>query len=472
MLRKYPVCLLALVILGSFSTPAQKLSGASATKQKPAKLEGDVKLITLDPGHFHAALVQKTMYPGVSPLVAVYAPPGSDLDQHLKRIEAYNQRSDNPTHWEEKVYSGADFLQQMLTQKPGNVVVLSGNNREKINYINASLNAGLTVLADKPMCLDAAGFEKLKEAFKTADAKGLLLYDIMTERFEIATILQKALVNNPAVFGKMEMGTADHPAIVKESVHYLFKYVSGKPLQRPAWFFDVAQQGYGIIDVTTHLVDLIQWEAFPGQALSPGDVTMLRARRWPTVVAPEQFKRITSLAGFPDYLRGNLNKDGALDYYSNSEMTYSLKGVHARVSVVWNFEPPAGAGDTHFSVMTGSKAKIIIRQGKEENYRPELYVEAADTGKPAEVEAALKQAVARLQLEFPGLQLKPSGNQWQILIPDVFRKDHEAHFGQVMENFLQYLRAGKLPSWEVPNMITKYYTTTRALEMANHMTQR
>ena len=38
-----------------------------------------VRLMTLDPGHFHAALVQKEMYPGVAPRVDVYAPlgPGS-----------------------------------------------------------------------------------------------------------------------------------------------------------------------------------------------------------------------------------------------------------------------------------------------------------------------------------------------------------------------------------------------------------
>jgi len=36
----------------------------------------------------------------------------------------------------------------------------------------------------------------------------------------------------------------------------------------------------------------------------------------------------------------------------------------------------------------------------------------------------------------------------------------------VTENFLEYLKDGKLPDWEVPNMIAKYYVTTRALEMA------
>lgn len=57
-------------------------------------------LITLDPGHFHAALVQKTMYDQVDSVVQVYAPRGNDLDLHIKRIDGYNNRKDNPTAWQ------------------------------------------------------------------------------------------------------------------------------------------------------------------------------------------------------------------------------------------------------------------------------------------------------------------------------------------------------------------------------------
>jgi len=51
----------------------------------------------------------------------------------------------------------------------------------------------------------------------------------------------------------------DEPAIVMKSVHHLYKIVNQQPLVRPAWFFDIAAQGEGITDVTTHLVDLAQW---------------------------------------------------------------------------------------------------------------------------------------------------------------------------------------------------------------------
>src|SRR6185436_9985187 len=127
-----------------------------------------VRLITLDPGHFHAALVQKFMYDGVDPVVHVYAPDGDDLAEHLKRIERFNARADQPTHWREEVHTSADFLGKMLAEKPGNVVVLSGNNARKADYILQSVRAGLNVLADKPMAITPTDFARLEQAFTVA----------------------------------------------------------------------------------------------------------------------------------------------------------------------------------------------------------------------------------------------------------------------------------------------------------------
>jgi hypothetical protein len=112
-----------------------------------------VRIMTVDPGHFHAALVQKIMYDQISPDVNVYAPEGPDVKQHLGRINSYNTRPADPTKWNEIVYTGPDFLEKMLPDKPGNVVVLSGNNKKKAEYISKSINAGLNVLADKPMII-------------------------------------------------------------------------------------------------------------------------------------------------------------------------------------------------------------------------------------------------------------------------------------------------------------------------------
>ena len=222
-----------------------------------------VRLLTLDPGHFHAGLVQKFMYPQVDPVVHVYAPAGPDLQEHLKRIEGFNTRADQPTHWEEKVYTGPDFEQRMLSEKAGNVVVLAGNNAHKTEYILRSVSAGFNVLADKPMAITPAGFDLLRKAFDRAAARKVLLYDIMTERYEIASMLQRELARMPELFGTIQKGTPEQPAVVIESVHHFFKEVAGKPLTRPAWFYDVRQQGESVPDVGTHLVDARPMDMFP-----------------------------------------------------------------------------------------------------------------------------------------------------------------------------------------------------------------
>ncbi|MEI7911097.1 MAG: putative oxidoreductase C-terminal domain-containing protein [Verrucomicrobiota bacterium] len=425
-----------------------------------------VKLITLDPGHFHAALVQASDYPEVDPVVNVYAPYGDDLNQLLKRIDGYNTRAEAPTHWREEIHTGPDFLQRMLDEKQGNLVIISGNNSRKADYILRSVQAGYNVLSDKPMVIVPADLEKLKQAFAEAHKRGVLLYDIMTERHETSTILQREISRLPEIFGRLEQGTPDRPAITKESVHHYCKTVSGAPLQRPPWFYDVTQQGEGIVDVTTHLVDLVQWEAFPEQILAPADVKVLAARRWTTKVSAAQFEKSTTLKEFPAALKGSVNAAGELEVYGNGEFTYTLRGVHAKVSVTWNFEAPEGGGDTHYSIMRGSGANLIIRQGKAQNYKPVLYVENAGSASAADFEKSLQAGITKLQAIYPGLAIKPADNGWEVVVPDPFRIGHEAHFAQVTAKFLKYLAAGKLPEWEEPNMLTKCYTTMEAYRMS------
>lgn len=423
-----------------------------------------VRLITVDPGHFHAALVQKIMYDQVSPDVHVYAPEGPDYLQHLERINSYNHRTENPTSWNEIVYTGPDFFEKMIAEKSGNVVVLSGNNMKKTEYILRSVSAGFNVLADKPMIISPEDFQKLTEAFQIAKEKGILLYDIMTERYEITTILQKLLSQNEKIFGKLTTGTKENPAVSKESVHHFSKLVSGVPLKRPAWFFDVSQQGEGIVDVATHLVDLIQWECFPDQVLSISDINMVSAKRWPTLISREQFRDVTGSEDFPVFLQNDI-KDGNLNVYSNGEMVYQIKGVWAKVSVIWRYMPPEGGGDLHYSVMHGTRCDLVIRQGAEEKYVPELYVENIKGMSAEEFLPELKNVLGTFRYDSLYAELADK-NTIKIFIPDKYRVTHEEHFGQVTAKFLEYLKEGRIPDWEVAGMITKYYTTTSALAMA------
>ena len=427
--------------------------------------KGEVKLMTLDPGHFHAALVQKNMYAQISPEVFVFAPAGSDLEQHMKKIEGYNTRAENPTAWKEKVYTGTDYLEKMLAEKPGNVVVIAGNNRIKTDYIKKSVEAGLNVLADKPMVISPEKFGELEEAFKIAKEKKVLLYDIMTERYEITTMLEKELSQIPAIFGKLQSGTPEKPAVEKASVHYFYKEVSGNPLIRPAWFFDINQQGEGIVDVATHLVDLVQWGCFPDMIIQKSDIEMLSAKRWPTVMTIDEFKDVTKMNEFPEYLKTNI-KNGKLMEYANGEMTYKLKGICVKVTAEWKYKAPEGSGDSHYSLTRGSLCNLEIRQGKEEKYAPTLYVKANKGVNLVSLNNELENAIVKNKTT-TGLTLeKINASTWKVNIPEKYKVGHEAHFGQVTEKFLSYLKDGKLPEWEVPNMIAKYYTTTSALKLA------
>ena len=124
----------------------------------------------------------------------------------------------------------------------------------------------------------------------------------------------------------------------------------------------------------------------------------------------------------------------------------------------------SGASHTHFSLMRGTLANLEIRQGREESNKAELYIFPNDV--PEDWEKSLESYIRKLEGKYAGLKLIPHENGYKLFIPDEFRIGHEGHFGQVTEKFLKNLKNGKLPDWEVPNMIAKYYTTTAAFELA------
>jgi len=158
-------------------------------------------------------------------------------------------------------------------------------------------------------------------------------------------------------------------------------------------------------------------------------------------------------------------KDGKLNVFANGEIVYQIKGVYAKVSVEWNYQAPQGGGDTHYSVMRGTKCDLIIRQGTEENYLPTLYISNIKGAKINEFTALLKDALG--SFPYDSLQIaEVDRNMLKIVVPQKYRVTHEDHFAQVTAKFLEYMLDGNIPEWEVPNMITKYYTTTSALKLA------
>ncbi|MDQ2668910.1 MAG: oxidoreductase, partial [Gemmatimonadota bacterium] len=192
---------------------------------------------------------------------------------------------------------------------------------------------------------------------------------------------------------------------------------------------------------------------------------MLRARRWATPVTLAQFSRLTGAKEFPGYLEQDV-KNGSLQVLSNGEMSYRIKGVNAHVSVTWNFEAPEGTGDTHFSVMRGSKSSLIIRQGAAQNFKPALYIERNPSVPKPQFDRAVLGALMALQERYSGVGVLREGDVWAVTVPGAYDVGHEAHFAEVTNRFLGYLRGGEMPEWEVPNMLTKYATIMKAYTMS------
>lgn len=447
-------------------TTAFILSGCASNDPEPVQSKPAVTLITLDPGHFHAALVQKNMVEGIDSNVYVYAPDGPELKAHLDLINQYNTRQDNPTRWNEHVYTGTDFAQKMLSEKKGNVVVLSGNNKEKTEFMLQAIDSGMNVLADKPMAINSADFELLQRSFNEAVKKNVLLYDIMTERSEITNIVQKELANDKEVFGNLKTGSEKDPAVVMQSVHYFFKQVSGKDLIRPVWFFDAEQEGEAVADVGTHLVDLVQWECFPDKPIDyQRDVKIISSKLWPTPLTREQFAKVTKMDSFPDFLKKDVKND-VLNTHANGEINFSIDGKHIRVTARWNFQAEEG-GDSHYAMLDGTKARVVIQQTKEEKFLPTLYVYPAKGRDKKEFDSAVQNGINRIAQQYAGVTVEKSGDGYKVIIPEKYKDGHEAHFSQVLERYLDYLRNHNMPRWEIPCMISKYYITTKGVEMAS-----
>ncbi len=413
-------------------------------------------IMIINPGHFHAGLVLREMHPDISPDVYIYSEAGRDLDNYLKLVESFNTRENNPTSWKFHVYTGNDYLAKAVSEKKGDIAVLAGRNDRKIYDIKALHDAGIRVLSDKPLTIDSRGVATLGEIL----SGGEVLMDIMTERHEATSRIQKKLLENEQIFGGF--AKQDEPVIFKESVHHLAKMVNGVPLVRPGWYFDVNTQGEGIVDVTTHLTDLVQWMTAGEAAVDfEQDVEILDAKRWHTEVPLTSYSMVTKLDQFPESLSKAV-KDGVLHLYSNGEFTYKVKGLKVRLVVIWNLQAEPGGGDTHRSYMIGNKSTLVIDQGPQTGNKPELFVEPA--GDADAFGPILEKAVADLNM--PGLKVIREGKRFRIDIPGGLRTTHEEHFAKVRNEFLEMLASGVEPANLRGNLLAKYKTLSTALDKA------
>jgi hypothetical protein len=432
----------------------------------------DLQLITLDPGHFHAALFHKETLPGISPVVRVFAPLGPDLTLHLNRMAGFNARAERPTDWRLEIYAGPDFLDRMLEQEPGKIVVLSGRNKPKIKRIRASVERGFHVLADKPWIIESSDFPELEKTVRSPAAKRVVAYDAMTQRFEVTCLLARELVQDAAIFGTPAAGSLQQPSVLMESSHALLKEVAGAVNLRPDWFFDIRQQGESLADAGPHLVDQVTWTLFPEKVLDyAGDINVLQAERWPVKISRSQFETVTGRRGFPAFLQDSL-KDDQLQFWCNNRLDYTVRGQHVRIVTSWEFNP-GGGKDSHRTVFVGTGARVEILCGQAQGFVPELYVKARDVDPNRSLRAALDRKIADLRLQYPGLELESAPDGFKLVIPAALHSSHEAHFAALTGRFLSYVRAPQsVPTWETSHLLAKYYVTTRGVALGRKAARR
>jgi len=193
-----------------------------ASAEEPA-----VRLITLDPGHFHAGLIQREMYPGVDPTVHVYAPLGPDLLAHLGRVSAFNRRAEKPTSWRLEVHAGPDFLERMLREKPGNVVVLSAATAARWTASSRPSRrpprAGGQALADLRRRLPEA-----RAGARPGGGEGPRRLRRHDRALRDHHDPPGELARDPQVAGTVGPGTRAEPAVEMVSVHHLMKVVAAR----------------------------------------------------------------------------------------------------------------------------------------------------------------------------------------------------------------------------------------------------
>ena len=219
-------------------------------------------------------------------------------------------------------------------------------------------------------------------------------------------------------------------------------------------------------DVGTHLADLALWFIAPDQPVDHrADIRVLDADRWPLVLSEDQFRFVTLLPGYPPELAHRM-VEGQLYYAGNNSATFAVRGVHVRLTTKWEFESAPGGGDTHNAAAHGTRPTIAIRH--EPGQRPELFVTPVDPADHADLARDADREVCRPRSGIsPISRSRIAARKLRIVIPDDLRTGHESHFAAVMDEYARYFHTPRaVPAWERPNLLAKYFITTKAVELA------
>ena len=129
-----------------------------------------------------------------------------------------------------------------LLSSGANMLLTARINCDKPEYIIRALEAGLGVVADKPMATRLEDLDRIEAAAKKSGAP---LYLMLTERFDNAVYTAKKLI--------------DRGIIGSIAQQYLVRPHRLRPEGRPDWMFHSGQYGGIINDIGVHDIDLARF---------------------------------------------------------------------------------------------------------------------------------------------------------------------------------------------------------------------
>ena len=415
--------------------------------------------IFYEPGHFHAALTLRTPNPRLAPDIHVYATPGPEREAFVALVESFNTRATNPTSWQLHLHAGAQLLQRVVEEGHGDFVVLAGRNDTKLQTIAFLTQAGLHVLADKPWLTDSQQLPSLVQV--TTGPR--LAMDLMTGPYSLRARVIAQVVHTPELFGTFVTDAGAAPAIDLASVHHLYKWINGRPLQRPGWYYDTTVQGDGLVDVQAHMVAQAQaWVLEETGGDIERDLVLDMARRWTTPVPVELFHDSTGLDAYPAALQPAV-RDGMLHYACNGEIRYRLRGISVHQRAEWRQREPEGAGDLHRVTLRGSRCSVLFRQDETTGYQPTLHLTPVAG---VALEPLLATLLAQWQEPFPGLTYVPAVCGVRLVFPPALEQSHESHFALALNAFLDHLDRGAWPEALPARIRMRYTLLARARDLA------
>ena len=221
---------------------------------------------------------------------------------------------------------------------------------------------------------------------------------------------------------------------------------------RPPQYFDTRWQGEGIVDVTTHLVDMVHWLMRPDKSVSADDIHMMNATRWVTKVPQADFEAITKTKETTPFL-----------VYCNGEFAYTLDGRVVVIKDSWDLK---GQDDSHYSTIEGSNIRVEVIKGPNDKYQQVFLTPKVDS-----IQGLLRGFCGDLVKRdkgFEGVSFMKEGERFQLSLPGNLYTTHFQHFGEVATQALRYLAGqDQFPrELEYARLLTKYHVTTTALKIA------